>query len=344
MTGRGTKAGALFSAPVLESRGAARGFTADVFIADESQELTSEQMAALLPTISAGKLKNNQTIMIGTPPDPECVGDIFENTRKNALSDNPGRTAWHEWSVEEIGDVTDWQRVWDTNPALDVRLMRSAVESEMNIMPPDYFARERLGWWSKQSASAVIDKTKWTQCTTQTPPKSGVLCFSVKFTPDGSMGAVAVCRKPDEGKPHIELVRARPMTDGLSWFADFIEERQGKAAQFVIDGRANAQPLVDELKRRGVNRRMLVTPKASDVASACAGLLNAVNECAVTHIGQEELNDSATKARRRNIGSDGGFGFADNDCESAYIEACALALWGAMNPKRDPNRKARVAF
>lgn len=301
-------------------------------------------MAALLPTISAGKLKNNQTIMIGTPPDPECVGDIFENTRNNALSQNPGRTAWHEWSVEEIGDVTDWQRVWDTNPALDVRLMRSAVESEMNIMPPDYFARERLGWWSKQSVSSVINADKWMSCRTANPAKDGLLCYAVKFSPDGATGSISVCRKPTEGKPHIELVCSRPMSDGLSYFADFIEERKDRAAMFVIDGKSNAQTLADELRRRRIPKRLIALPKSTDVSNACAGLLNAIHENAITHIGQEELDDSATKSKRRNIGNDGGWGFADNGSESTYIESCALALWGALNPKRDPNRKAKVAF
>ena len=41
---------------------------------------------------------------------------------------------------------------------------------------------------------------------------------------------------------------------------------------------------------------------------------------------------------KRPIG--GGWGFGGED--SAPIEACALALWGAKNSKRDPNKRMRI--
>lgn len=89
----GKEAGALSSAPVLESRGASRGFTADVLICDEAQELTDEQMAALMPVISAGRKQNSQTILIGTPPNPTCTAEVFKATRDRALSESPGKSA-----------------------------------------------------------------------------------------------------------------------------------------------------------------------------------------------------------------------------------------------------------
>lgn len=326
----------IFSA---RSRGASRGFTCDVLICDEAQELTDEQMAALMPVISSGRNQNPQTILIGTPPAPGCDADVFAATRKKALSKEPGRICWHEWSVEQIGDVTDWSRVEDTNPALGVRLMRSAVEAEMAAMSPDYFARERLGWWSAQHAASVIDSGKWEACATENPPADGLLSYAVKFSPDGSRGVLSVCLKPTDGNPHIEVVESRHMGHGITWFADWLEARKDKAAQITVDGMANAQPLVDELIRRGVPKAAIVKPRSGDVASACASLLNAVNECAITHYGQQALTDSATKSKRRNIGGGGGWGFADNGCDSSFVESCALAYWGAMTTKRKPGRK-----
>ncbi len=55
----------------------ARGRTYDVLVYDEAQELTSAQQAASMPTISASKTKNTQTIYLGTPPGPTCAGDVF---------------------------------------------------------------------------------------------------------------------------------------------------------------------------------------------------------------------------------------------------------------------------
>lgn len=331
----------IFSA---RSRGASRGFTCDVLICDEAQELTDEQMAALMPVISAGRNQNSQTILIGTPPAPGCMAEVFTSTRRKALGPEPGRICWHEWSVDEVGDTTDWDRVRRTNPAFGIRLMESAVSAEMSAMAPDYFARERLGWWSKQSASAVIDKDEWESLKTDNPPNDGLFSYAVKFSPDGAIGTLAVCLKPTDGKPHVEVIESKRMNCGISWFVDWLEARKTQAAQITIDGMANAQPLVDELTRRGVTPNAICKPRSADMAAACSDLLNAVHEGRITHYDQPALNDSALKSKKRAIGNGGGWGFADNDCDSTLIEACALAYWGAMTTRRNPTRKQRIGF
>lgn len=45
---------------------------------------------------------------------------------------------------EKCDDVRDM--VFDTNPAMGVRLDDEFTEEEFNTMSPDGFARERLGW------------------------------------------------------------------------------------------------------------------------------------------------------------------------------------------------------
>lgn len=73
------------------SKGAARGFTVDVVVCDEAQELTDDQLEALMPTSSAGPLQNSQLILLGTPPGPTTNGDVFPRTRRNALSERARR-------------------------------------------------------------------------------------------------------------------------------------------------------------------------------------------------------------------------------------------------------------
>lgn len=306
--------------------------------------MTDEQMAALMPVISAGRRQNSQTILIGTPPSPTCPASVFKATRDRALSNSPGRICWHEWSVESIGNIRDWSRVSATNPALDVRLMRSSVEAEMAAMSPDYFARERLGWWSRQTVQAVISTEEWKECATDERPQDGLFSYAVKFSPDGAVATVSACLRPSDGVPHIGVAKCFEMRDGLTQIADYMVQRKDRAAQFVVDGVSNAQPLIDELIRRGVNKRQIVKPRSNEVASACSSLLNAIRERGVTHFDQDALNESATKSKKRPIGSGGGWGFGDNDCDSTLIESCALAYWGALNTKRDPTRKQRMAF
>jgi hypothetical protein len=53
---------------------------------------------------------------------------------------------------------------------------------------------------------------------------------------------------------------------------------------------------------------------------------------------QTALEESALSSTKRAIA--GGWGFGGEN--STPIEACALALWGAKNSKRNPNRKMRI--
>lgn len=322
---------------LARTRNGGRGQHGDLWCVDEAQELTDEQQGSFLPLLAASK--RPQTIYTGTPPDENAPGDVFKRVRREAIEGNTSKTAWAEWSVDEIGDVSDRARWTRCNPSAGYRIKESTIEGEFEQMSPDRFARERLGWWSPQGAAAVISPGKWYSCSTDVPPSDGILSYAVKFSPDGSRGTLSVCLKPHDGVPHVEVVECRQMGHGITWFADWLEARKAKAAQITVDGMANAQPLVDELLRRGVPKSAIVKPRSGDVAAACADLLNAVNEERLTHYDQSALNDSATKSKKRPIGGGGGWGFADNGCDSTLIESCALAYWGAMTTKRNPGRK-----
>jgi hypothetical protein len=67
------------------STGSGRGFSVDTLVADEAQDLTDDEIAALLPTISASD--NPQVILAGTPPKPAAArGEVFARVRQEALA------------------------------------------------------------------------------------------------------------------------------------------------------------------------------------------------------------------------------------------------------------------
>lgn len=326
------------------SKGASRGFTADVVVADEAMYMTDEQVAALVPTMAAAGGGDMQFIMLGTPPTPSDGGTVFKATRAAAINGEKG-VSWNEWGADEIGDIHDWARIERYNPSLGTRLMRKAVESELSVMAPDTFARERLGWWStaSQTAEHVIPYDEWEACKTDNPSKDGTVVYAVKFSADGATGSMAACHKPDGGKPFVYVVDSRSMSGGLSWFVDTLAKHHQKAAQIVIDGQSNAQALTERLLEARVPSKTIIRPKTADVIAANAMLLAAVNEKTITHYGQPALDASATETERRRIGNYGGWGFASTDtADATLIEACALAHWGANTTKRKPGRKAVV--
>lgn len=323
-----------------------RGGTFDLVVIDEAQSYTDAQDAALSPLNSAAPSGSPQTILMGTVPDPQNMhkGEKFASIR-HSLHDDPYKGACiHEWAAKEVGDVRDVARWYETNPSLGFQLLESALLKDVRTMSPDTFAREHLGWWPETvKAASAISETDWQACKVDNPTKDGLVVYAVKFSPDGSRGTLAACHKPDDGLPFVYVVESRSMAGGLSWFVDNLTQRKGKAAQIVIDGQGNAQTLNDRLLENGVSSKTIIRPSTGDAIAAYASLANAVNERQVTHYGQPGLNDSATKTKKRRIGTRGGWGFESTDeADATLIEAASLAYWSAMTTKRKPGRKAVV--
>lgn len=323
-----------------------RGGTFDLVVVDEAQSYTDAQDAALSPLNSAAPTGSPQTIFMGTVPDPTAShkGEKFANIRAS-LHENPYAGACiHEWAAPEIGDVNDVDRWYEFNPSLGYQLLERSFWKDVRTMSPDTFAREHLGWWPEAIAtSAPILERDWNACRTESPTKEGLVCYAVKFSPDGSVGTLAACHRPAEGAPFVYVVDSRGLGHGIGWFVETLTRIAGRAALIVIDGQSNAQTLTERLLAERVPKNELVRPRAADVAAACSSLSNAVKERAVTHYGQPALDSSATRSRRRALGTGGGWGFmSTDDADATLIEACALAYWAAMTTKRNPDRKAVV--
>lgn len=329
-----------------------RGDTYNVIVVDEAQELTDEQLEAIKPTtIAASDVSENrdpQMIFLGTPPGPKCVGTVFSDYHDRAHSGDNGGIWWIEWAADEIPDLTDRQAVlevcYKTNPAMGYRIKESSMLDAMDGTRPDGFAREYLGWWAKTALlNHVMTAAEWTACDRAKAPSDGKVTYAVKFSPDGSHGVIAVCKRPADGKPHIEIAAIESTSRGIAYFADYVVQRKQKFAAVVIDGGGPAQTLNDRALDGGVPRRAIMRPGANDVANACSTLVVMVREQTVTHIDEPLLLDAATKTTKRTIGRSGGFGFASTkNGDATIIEAAALALWGALKTTRDPERKAVV--
>ncbi len=324
---------------VARTRNGGRGLHGDCLIFDEAQELTSEQQASFLPAISASK--NPQTIYLGTPPDENCTGTVFRKIRERALSKKSEGIAWTEYSVKEIGDVSDQRRWAACNPALGKRMLLSTIKAEWEQMGKDTFARERLGWWSpiNNEKDWAIDKKAWAACMSAEKKPEGKTAYGIKFTADGSGVALcgAVC--PKDAPARISLIEMKSTAHGIGWLAEWLNERSKKACCVVIDGRNGVDLLIQYIVDTWRAKNSIIRPSGKDVVAAASLLTNEITEKTVTwyHL-QEILDDSAKNAVKRPIS--GGWGFGGEN--SAPIEAAALALWGCRTTKRDPTKKMRI--
>lgn len=323
----------------------ARGKSYDVLIYDEAQELTKGQQEASLPTISASSKHNAQVIYIGTPPGPETQGTVFREMHDRVHSGD-SKAAWFEWSVNEIGDVSDKARWYETNPSLGHLVDETAIEGELAGMSPDGFARERLGWWTPMlTLATAIPPGAWEACETTDPMRDGKLAYGVKFAPDGRSVALSVALAERGGPSYVELVDLAGSTRGTAWLSAWLIARRDRCACVVIDGKSGAAALAQRLRDGGMRRPgVVVECNPSGVQAAAAMLVDEVGSKTLSHIASPALDESATRSVRRDIGRDG-FGFGDGpNSTSLPIESASLALWGARTSKRDPRRRQAVSW
>jgi hypothetical protein len=325
---------------LARTRNGGRGQHGDLLIFDEAQELDTNAQASFLPAISASL--NPQTIYVGTPPDPTVTATVFRDLRNKALEGNTHKTCWFEFSVPEIGNVTDRKRWAATNPALGNRILESTIEGECEQMDPDTFARERLGWWSPVETNTVdkaIDAEAWKACESDEKKPEGKTAYGVKFGADGSEVCLCGAVIPETGPARISIIARESTSHGTRWLSDWLNQRYKKASCVVIDGRNGVDLLVDRISDVWRMKSSIIRPSAKEVVAAASMLTDAVNEKNLTWYSKQiALSDSALSAEKRPIA--GGWGFGGEN--SVPIEAASLALYGAATSKRNPLKKMRI--
>ena len=312
----------------------------------EAQELTDDQVEAIMATLSASATGQRQLIYTGTPPYPGCPGEVFRRRRLVCTTEPGPHDAWHEWSAEgeTLGSIAlDDSELWyRTNPALGFRLSEEFTGEERRSMAADGFARERLGWWSpalEHAAVIAIPAALWDKCASKAKKPEGKTAYGVKYSADGSEVCLAGAVIPEKGPARISLIERRPTGHGTGWLAEWLNKRYKTASCVVIDGRNGADVLSEKISEVWKIRGSVIRPGARDVAAAASTLVDRLNEGAVSwyHL-QEALRESAVGAVKRPLG--GGWAFGGDD--PGPIEAASLALWGAVTCKRDPTRRMKI--
>lgn len=325
---------------LARTRNGGRGQHGDLLIFDEAQELDYDAQASFIPAISASL--NPQVIYLGTPPDPTAPGVVFRSIRDNARAGKTEKTSWTEFSVDEVGDITDPERWAATNPALGRRILKSTIKAELEQLAPDDFARERLGWWTpvvEHKEVKAIDEKAWDACGSDELKPEGKTAYGIKFSADGSEVCLCGAVIPQIGKARVSLIDRKPTGHGLQWLADFLNQRYSQACCVVIDGRNGVDVLVDRIQDTWRMKGSVIRPSSKEMLAAVGTMVGAVNEQTFTwYRPQEALRESAVTSTRRALA--GGWAFGGED--SIPIEAAALALWGAQTSKRDPARKMRI--
>ena len=344
------------------SKGSGRGFTVDVLVMDEAQQLTDDALEALLPTTSAAPLGDPQWIYTGTPPGPLAEGEVFSRVRRDALSGESSRTCWDEWSPPGspkslAGIDADDRDLWvRTNPAVaSGRLQMSVIEGERARYADDGFARERLGWWaSDDNTRRLIPLDDWeatgvTELAPELTTDRAMRALGVAFSKDGRRVAVAgALHDRKTGVSHVELIDLEAgdfSTMSSAALAAWLYERRGRYSAVGVSGRSGALALQQDLRALRPPRRYLHVLDNAEYFTACSGFLNAVRGRTVSHPGgynasNDPLDASVGVSDKKIRTTDGAWGWHSTaqEGDEVPLEAVSVALWMARTTRRRPNR------
>lgn len=314
---------------VARSKGSGRGFTADLIILDEAYNLGDQEMAALLPTLSARP--NPQVWYASTAGDLDSVQ--LGRVRERGIKGNDPDLAFFEWSVDEAayepGDPRGWAQA---NPALGIRLTEEYIRREHSALSPEAFARERLtvGTYPTDAldAWAVISRDAWMALADPRSQAQDPVAFAVEVAqvaPYRMVAAIGASGFRSDGRVHVEVVDHQ---DGTDWVPARLAElrRKHRPCATVIDPSSHAGALIEDVARQGVE---VVSPFAArDAAMACGQFRELVAAGGLAHLDQPLLTASLGGATTRPLSDAVAWDRKNAAVDLSPLVACSLAAWG----------------
>lgn len=313
-----------------------RGFSSDCLLLDEAQILGMPAWVSINSTMSARP--NPQVWLLGTPPTPEDNGEVFASVRDSARAGTSKTLAWLEWAADPLGDPSLEETRASANPAWHTRINHEVVQGEYETYPPARFALDRLGIWRTDQEQRVIPMDAWAERKIDAAevPTDDPNAFGLDMSHDRVV-SIGVC----VGE-HVEVAALDKVSDTLG-AVEWLIERAGKKIPVVVDGQSPAASMVSALRAAGVQ---VVVTSAPDMAKACGAFYDAVLEERLTHFNQAPLNAALSGARKRPIGTAGGWGWdrKDYSINLAPLVSVTLARFGASAGSTKKKRTGQSVF
>lgn len=311
--------------------GFGRGRTdVDVIVFDEGQHLSNNALENL--GAAQNVAVNPLCFVMGTPPRPQDKGEWFSLLRQEALDGDSDGTLYIEFSADRDADPMDREQWRKANPSFPHRTSeRAMLRLRKKLKNPDSWRREALGVWDEITKQfSPIPGALWSEQVDVGPgPESRPAALAVDMSHDRQI-SVAACWLELEDMAHAEEVWAGFDSDAV---VEWIVAAAGRRTTVVVDGASPAASLAPILRARKV--KVLIT-NAGDMAKACGQLVDKLGLGRLTHADQEAVNDAREGARKRAIGTAGGWGYdrRDESVNIAPLVALTLALFGALASRR----------
>lgn len=316
--------------------GFGRGFAGvDVLVCDEGQILPESTLEDLGATQNTAP--NPLFFVMGTPPRPRDAGEFFTLLRQEALDGESDATLYIETSADRGTDPMDPEQLRKANPSYPHRTThRALLRLRKKLKNDDAWNREARGIWDEIAKQfSPINGALWAEAVDVGPSdgtKPDALAVDMNHAREISVGACWL----EAESAHVEEVWAGVDEPAA---VEWVAERAGRRIPVVIDSQSPAASMTPALKARKVK---VITGSAGDMAKACGLLVSDLESGRLTHADQESVNDAREGARKRAIGTAGGWGYdrKDPSVQIHPIVSVTLARLGAAIVQKSAGAQA----
>lgn len=335
-----------------------RGLTGDRVLLDEAFALKGAELGSLLPTVSA---RPNPSVLYASSAG--MVGSAhLRALRERGRAGGDPSLVWVEFCAPPgdcarddcdhrpgtVGCVLDDEHRWAlANTALRRgRMTLDYLRAERRALPPDEFARERLGWWEDPvDGGAGWTAEQWAACADRDAVLREPVVLGLDVAPGHVSAAIVACSGPVHLVDHHRGTRWVLGTDEEPGRLQQLDEEHEIAA-LVIDPAGPVGGMIPDLERAGFTVRSRLNPQGRLVLldgrqqpQACEQLYAAVIDGTFVHRDQWALNVAAMGAGRRKVGDSFKWSRLDSTVDISPLVAatCARFVWAVgLDDDADP--------
>lgn len=293
-----------------------------MLVLDEVQRATTKTMDDLLPTTNAAA--NPLVLCMGTPPRPTDDGEVFTMFRTEALTGESEDVLYVELGASDRFDLSNeeefWRQLRRVNPAFPHRVNERAILRNKKGLGEDSVYREVFGLWDAIGKQfSPINGPLWADGADIGPAdgiKPDAIAVDMSHAREISIGACWL----EDSSAHVEEVWAGVDEPAA---VEWIVAHAGRRMPVMIDAKSPASSMIPTLKARKVK---VLTGNENDMARGCGLMASDVEAGRLTHADQEALNQARDDARKRAIGTAGGWGYDRKDPASKIHPLVAVTL------------------
>ena len=308
----------------------------DVLVFDEGQHLSNDALENM--GAAQNVAQNPLCFVMGTPPRPKDKGEFFTLLREEALAGDSDGTLYIEMSADRGADPLDREQWRKANPSYPLRTSeRAMLRLRKKLRNEDSWNREALGIWDQITKQfSPINGALWADNVDVGPAGAAKPAgLGVDMSHDRRI-SIGACWLEAESA-HVEEVWAGVDENAA---VEWLTQAAGRRIPVVIDSMSPAASMLPLLT---ANRVKAKSGSSGDMAKGCGLVASETEAGRLTHADQKALNDAREGARKRAIGTAGGWGYDRRDpaVEIQPLVAVTLARVAAASKR---NRTGQATF